>query len=478
LAQAEERSLHQEWQIDPYTINAGRTSELISLVFRHVPDTISCMLPETPFKLWALSGSEKSPDDLLLLYTMLALGSIFSPKPEHQALGPRYAAVARHGCENRPYSLQLVQARVMLALYYYAGDQRTESWDICGAALRAASGMRLNVEVDESDPGLSALPYGLTRNGYAECRRRTFWACFLLDRLSGLGAAHPSWGHSHDVFLRLPCDTPNFEAQDASENPFFDPASTAARGPGSTTGCLAGLVEMASIWGDVMANLYRMSQSRAPAPRGAAFAAFYDEAARRLREWEDTVLPSSTFSPENLREATHRGTMGTFIAMHTVYRATAMKLNRHVPTAALPAAQLARHRALARHHAEELLNVTDTLAARPASMPSPAASPADVYPPRELSAPFAAHAIALAVDILTRRVPAAELPKLLAGFRGAQATLAELAVFWRPVCAEQDAVRRRVSALEAAQAAAGGADVEMREPMEAAAPRAFDCVYT
>jgi hypothetical protein len=481
VSAADDNSLFEQLRVNPYKVNAGRTNELLSNFFKHIPDSVSCMLPESAFKAWALSTSEKSLDDLMLIYATLAAGSSFSHKPENKALGLQYAAISRNACDMRRYSLQLVQTRLILAVYYYSQDKPHDSWDFCGEGVRTAIFLKLNVEMDKTEDALlTTYPYGLNRHGFAECRRRTFWSCFLLDRLSSLGANFPSWGHSEDVFLRLPCDSETFETQAETSNPFYDPSRTTPRGHGSSIGCLASAVDVATIWGEVMAYQYRMIQRRTPLTSSAEFVAFYDEMSRRLREWNDSLLPAFVFSPENLQKATTSGRLGTFIAMHTIYQATAMKLNRYVPTAVLTPAQRAHHVSLANHHAEEMLQIIATIASRQPSMPSPEANHMDLYIPRELSSPFAGYATVMAIDVLTRRVPVAGLPRLLETFERAKATLAELTVFWDGLKRKQTLALQRIREVADGSAARETADgyLEMKDPINPSIPREFDCVYS
>jgi hypothetical protein len=478
-----DNTLLQEWLVNPYKVNPARTAELLSLFFKHVPENAACMLPEGPFRAWMLSTSEKSLDDLMLIYTILTLGTIFSSKPEHKELGVRFSAISRHACDSRHYSIQLVQARLILSVYYFALNQPDEAWDFCGGAMRAASGMKLNVEIDQTkDATLTTFPFGLNRHGYAECRRRTFWACYLVDRQNGLGSSHPIGGNSNDVFLRLPCDSPSFEAQAEVDNVFFDPTTTPHREIGSTIGVLSYLVNVTAIWGDVMANIYRIAQSRTPVAGSSKFLAFHNDATRRLREWRDSLNPCFVFSPENLKKAAASGKLGTYITMHTVYHTTWMKLNRYVPTALLNEAQRAHHLSLAKHHAEETLKIINVLAARQPSMPSPEANQTDLYLPRELSSPFAGHAILSAIDILTQRVQTAAVPRVLESFHGAQATLVELTVFWHLARLQQAQVLQRFRELQEGSTGPTARDTgdgyfEMREPIDQTFPRDYDCIY-
>ena len=64
---ANQSSLLQEWQTNPFGTHPMLVADLISVFFKHVPETAYCMFPEGPFKAWVLSVSEKSADDMMLV---------------------------------------------------------------------------------------------------------------------------------------------------------------------------------------------------------------------------------------------------------------------------------------------------------------------------------------------------------------------------------------------------------------------------
>ena len=113
-------------------------------------------------------------------------------------------------------------------------------------------------------------------------------------------------------------------------------------------------------------------------------------------------------------------------------------------------------------------------------MPSPEANHTDLYIPRELSSPFAGYATVMAIDILTRRVPVAGLPRLLETFERAKATLAELTVFWDGLKRKQTLALQRIREVADGSAARETADgyLEMKDPINPSIPREFDCVYS
>jgi hypothetical protein len=471
----------------------------MTVFFKHVPETASCMFPEGSFTAWVLSGSEKSLDDLMLIYTILALGTVFSPKPEHKPLGLQYASIARYACSNRHFSIQLVQSRMILSLYYFATNKPSDSWDVCGGSIRAASGLRLNVEFEKSeDAYLKTFPYGLNRHGYAECRRRTFWCCYLLDRFNGFCSGHFSIIHPEDVFLRLPCDAKSFESQSEVQNPYFDPSTPPIQNTNWTIGSLAYLVNICTIWGEVMANIYRTTQRPIPATSNSAFTTFYETTTQRLRAWKDSLPNCYQFSAESLQTAADSGKLGTYITIHSVYHTTAMKLNRYTQHSNLSTSQVAHHVSVSQHHAETLLEIMDTLAARRGSMPiSPSAQSTFM---NKFSSPYIGYSIISAIDILTAKVSLTTLPARLTSFSGAQSILAELGVFWQSARTQQALALQRtrdLAQLTTRDGEQGGTEAigfqvgnlsgaakevrkgvfEMREPIEKTFSRDYDCAY-
>ena len=174
-----------QWEQDPFETDPRLTMHLLDLYFLHAGRAIYGMFPRRPFLSWVESSSEKDQDALMVLYSILAMGSLYSIDPERRALGKRFASVASYAAEKRfgRFSLQLCQTRIMLALYYFAKGKSQEAWDFCGAGLRAISALKLNMEegISELTESTSELDYGFDRWMFEECCRRTFWAGLLVD---------------------------------------------------------------------------------------------------------------------------------------------------------------------------------------------------------------------------------------------------------------------------------------------------------
>lgn len=177
-------SLEGSWNVDPYERDPDMTAHYVECFLSNVNDTLYHIFPRARFVLWLSSCRAKSADDKMLLYSMMALGSVFSDRPERVVALRRYSRIARLAIQKRQHalSLQLAQSHIIMGLWYYAMGSVIGTWDSIGAAGRAVSALRYNMEsggvvVDRNQ----ICDYGLHPQAMMECRRRTFWVFFILD---------------------------------------------------------------------------------------------------------------------------------------------------------------------------------------------------------------------------------------------------------------------------------------------------------
>lgn len=171
------------WYLDPYEVDPKTTIHYTECYFLHVNNGLYHMFPHGRFPLWLKSYTAKSADDKMLLYSMMALGCIFSNRPDRLVAMKKYAGIARFAINQsqHAFSLQLAQSYIIMSLWYYATGSLVRSWDSIGAAGRAVLGLRYNMESGGVANENQKSDYGLHPQGLIECRRRTFWIAFVLD---------------------------------------------------------------------------------------------------------------------------------------------------------------------------------------------------------------------------------------------------------------------------------------------------------
>ena len=176
--------LASKWRHDPYHSQPQLVMHYLDLYFTHINSVTYQMFPHEPFLQWVQHIKTKSSDELMVLYSMLAMGSKFSSLDASKSEGSLFARVARYAVEKNhgQFSLQLAQSRLILALYHFSLGDAAKAWDYCGSAVRVAAGLKMNLEqaiVKIADD--APLDFGLNRHALEECYRRTYWSAFLMD---------------------------------------------------------------------------------------------------------------------------------------------------------------------------------------------------------------------------------------------------------------------------------------------------------
>jgi hypothetical protein len=371
---------------------------------------------------------------------------------------------------------------MLLCLYHLSVSRPVDANHMSNAAIAAATSLQLNLELEQSrDDASVAFPYDLARPAYAECRRRTFWSSFILERLNGQFPAATAIINAEDIFIRLPADVRSFEAQLEVATPAFEPNCSSIRHQRTGVGVMAYLVQIVSVWGDVMASIYRVS--RRSKYYNFDFAEFHHHTMARLEDWKSSVPQRLLFSNANL-EAVAPEDRGSLILMHLVYHLTAAKLHRHIYPRPLTASSREEYARSAREQAKRLLEVVCTIAMQSSS---PGRS--------ELPPPFTCYAILEAADIASAEGPMAELATLVDYLVLAKNVMEALGQAWEDARAHKFVVEQRVDRLirlreRGPDAAASSLDMlvftngegkgpywQILEPLETRFPREMDCVY-
>ena len=464
------RGSHQEqlaiqWEQDPYETDARLTIHLLDLYFQHAGRATYGMFPRKPFMTWVESNQEKTQDYLMLLYSVLAMGSVFSPDPDARIMGKRFAAIAAYATEKRfgKFTLQLCQSRLMLALYNFARGKAQEAWDFCGAGLRAISALKLNTEEGIKDlPDASAeLDYGFDRRTLEECCRRTFWSGFLMDvsstaftatttldlmpqqRYNGFCGGTLCVINIEDTFLRLPCLESAYETSSPCDTPFFEFDLLGRQIiPGPPLGHMAHLTLISAIWGEVLTFTSR-AVHRPENGYERTYEAFYVKIYERLDVWHNMLPDNLRYTPQNLDNSIVGGFAGTFISIHALYHTTIIRLNRHIRLRSLTLEKIARNIDHSFRNASNFLTIMHSLAAVNRQRRLPPNAAAEFL----FSIPFPGYALLLSIDVLTAAGTVSTLPDLINTLGTALTCIEELSNFWASARVQLKSVSNRVKQL-------------------------------
>jgi hypothetical protein len=453
-----------QWEQDPFETDPGLTMHLLDLYFNHAGRATYGMFPRRPFLTWVEVNREKNHDHLMLLYSVLAIGSLFSADGDKRALGKRFASVASYAAEKRfgKFSLQLCQTRLMLALFYFARGKSQEAWDYCGAGLRALSALKLNSEegVKELADSNTDRDYGLDRQTFAECCRRTFWSGLLMDvshdiikvpasvdlmqqqRYNGFFGGTLFVLNLEDTFVQLPCLDNMYDAATPCDAPILDDellSGTAV--PSPVLGHMAYLCLISTLWGEVLTFTSRAAR-RPDSAYERHYDAFYTTINEKLEAWHAMLPEDLHYTPRNLDNSMVGGYAGTFVSIHALYYATIIRLNRHIRVNVLPMDKTRRNLERALHMASNFLSMMLSLAPSSRQRLSPTVAPDFLF-----STPFPGYALMLSIDVLTSAGTISSLPTLIETVSTALTCVDELAGVWASAKAQQKTVSIRIKQL-------------------------------
>lgn len=430
--------LSRACRTDPYGSDPESISAVLTQFFGQIDNTmVMRFFPEMVFRLWAAGSTpEKSAEDLMVLYSVLAVGVALAGGPKHIAY--EYAQVAYYAQKTSVFPcLQLVQSRILLAVYHISTSSLREANELITSAATAAASLQLNQELDKSaDEEAPAYPLGMNGVGYREARRRTLWSLFMLERINMVLPDRPVLINADDIYVRLPADSESFEKQAEAHMPVFDPdetvASKLAERPLEITGYL---VEMVHIWSSCQSVFARLAARSMPSGASNTKAR---NVATRAREWRSSLPPRLVFGGSNLESAAFSGKVGSFLTMHLLYHHALIQLNRfHVSVTRLPSEARTSYLQECRHHALSILDITNCLdrilRVRPTILSTS---------PPALSVPIIA-----AVDVLTACGPMASINELIQGIRVGKTAVDSTAKTWEHSQALRDAIDHRLQTL-------------------------------
>ncbi|KAL5338059.1 hypothetical protein BJX70DRAFT_215935 [Aspergillus crustosus] len=428
--------LANDWKTDPFALDPELALHLTETYFTFVNDRIYYMFPRRRFLLWLKSCHTKSLNDNMLIYCIMTLGSVFSDRPDRMALMKRCSRTARYALEHSQHSLslQLAQSRIMMSLWYYAIGALVKSWDAAGAAVRIVCGLRYNVEmggviVDQSQP----CEYGLHPQALIECRRRTFWVAFLMDRLSCFYTPSTTFISSQTAFLRLPCREETYEAQEYTTVPFFqdvlNQTSASQDVEFSSLSAMALLIDIIAIWGDVSDHVFRLSLISAES-YNKLFDEFYNNMVRRSDQWLSRLPSHLTFTAVNLERSIRGRKVDQFISIHLLYHAALLKLNRYGRAQLLRPEMGKQYVHAARNHAAEILRTTLALLRYTPEYDVVQMTMDPVTPKASLLNPFLGYVILSAIDVLSAGGLILDLPECINLTRGGLDVVRDLSYYW------------------------------------------------
>ncbi|KAK2808809.1 hypothetical protein FQN49_008674, partial [Arthroderma sp. PD_2] len=277
----------------------------------------------------------------VLILAICAVSARFSTHPEVNTepaflRGESWAdaaadiALARHDQPN----ITILTVFLILGLHEFGACHGGRSWSFGGMALRMAYALQLHQELDR-DPlgqGGSASELSCTDR---EIRRRTMWACILMDRYNSSGSQRPPIGNEKFLQIQLPIKESHFwreipgptEDLDGSvPNPVPEGVGQLSN-PKNNMGISAYIIRGIMLWGKIVDYLNLGGKAKDPCRLWESESG-YSQLKRQLKDFSSSLPECLVFNWENLQNYAVEKIANQFIFLHIVIHQNTLFLNR------------------------------------------------------------------------------------------------------------------------------------------------------
>jgi len=232
-----------------------------------------------------------------------------------------------------------IQALLMLGLYEWGQTRGLSAWLYVGLAIRLAFSMGLAFE-DDPDNASDARPTSSSRHSASpredaiekEVRRRTFWSCFIMDRMLAAGKCRPMID-PEKLRVQLPCSDDQFLFVHDVQTGFLtsgwldDSYAHQLRSSVSDDGVLSRYIRLVEIFGRLSEYSYAGGRRTEKLPPWDESTEFF-QLRLQLKEFHDALPLSLTFTEANLSAHIEKRNATTYASLHTLYSLCLIVLHR------------------------------------------------------------------------------------------------------------------------------------------------------
>lgn len=247
--------------------------------------------------------------------------------------GEEWASVARDIVTKRYEwpNITILNCLILLGLNEFATCHGRRSWSLGGQAIRMAFALQLHKDLDH-DPLRPDIQLSFIDR---EVRRRTMWACFMMDRFNSSGTDRPSFIKEELLRIPLPVKERNFQLDmpAPTENLQGEVPDASASGEGQKVdvkgnmGVAAYIVKAISIWGRVMSHLNQGGKDLDVKPIWDADSD-YMMLLREAEELASSLPEELVYNMENRRLHETESTVNQFFFLHIAIQQNILFLHR------------------------------------------------------------------------------------------------------------------------------------------------------
>ncbi|KAL8356514.1 hypothetical protein RB601_001692 [Gaeumannomyces tritici] len=274
----------------------------------------------------------------VLILSVCAVSARFSTHPKLNSnpnflRGEEWASLARDIVMRRYEwpNITILTCLLILGLHEFGTCHGGRSWALGGQAIRMAFALQLHKDL-EYDPNSGSVQLSFIDR---EIRRRTMWACFLMDRFNSSGTERPTFIKEETLKIQLPIMEKYFQLDipgptETLQGDVLHPVS-ADDGQLSDVkenmGVAAYMVRSIAVWGRIINYLNQGGKELDPHPMWSPEA----EYTKLIKQSED--LPASLpeqlrYSKENLKLHDTENMANQFLFLHISIQQNILFMNR------------------------------------------------------------------------------------------------------------------------------------------------------
>jgi hypothetical protein len=206
-------------------------------------------------------------------------------------------------------SIDGIQALLMLALWEWGQTRDLSAWIYSGMAIRLAQAIGLPYEEDEENHRDTATE--------REVRRRTWWSCFIIDRMLSAGKYRPTMISVKQMKVKPPCFDDQFLfLRDETTNFWDEP--TRADEIVNDDRVFGSYIRLVEIFGKFSEWSYAGGRKTETLPPWDSSTQFF-KLRQELERFYHNLPSNLTFNKPNLSAHIENRNATTYASMHTLY---------------------------------------------------------------------------------------------------------------------------------------------------------------
>lgn len=278
----------------------------------------------------------------VLTLAVCAIAARFSSHPEVRTepaflRGSQWATAAKDIALKRfdiP-NITILIVYLLLGLHEFGTCQGGRSWMFGGMAQRMAYALQLHKDLDHDPKGNS--PNDSTELTFTdrEIRRRTMWACFMMDRFNSSGTDRPLFVNEQYIKAQLPIkehyfqmeiNGPTEDLEGGIPNP-VQPRSGQLSDATENMGVAAYLIRLTCIWGQLIRYNNLGGKEKDEHPMWSEQSAYHG-IKKLVDKWKGALPESLHYTQENLDNHATEKISNQFMMLHIFYNQILLFMNR------------------------------------------------------------------------------------------------------------------------------------------------------